>query len=140
MSRAASLKSPWQIAIDPMLGLVSAALLLIGLVMVASSSVAIADRDLGSPHYYLNRQLVFLLLGLAGATIALITPTRAWERLSVVALVFALVLLAVICPPNVVNDRPLVAQDVDEPRPLEHEDYDEIVSQNLQPHFFSHMH
>lgn len=101
MSRAASVKSPWQIAIDPMLGLVSMALLLIGLVMVASSSIAIADRDLGTPFYYLNRQLVFLLVGLGGAVIALITPTRAWERLSVVGLAIAIILLVVVLLPGV---------------------------------------
>ncbi len=101
MSRAASVKSPWQIAIDPMLGVVAAALLLIGLIMVASSSVAIADRDLGSSFYYLNRQLVFLLFGLAGGIVALITPTRAWERLSVVSLVVAIVLLIVVLLPGV---------------------------------------
>ncbi|MDH3646373.1 MAG: putative lipid II flippase FtsW [Gammaproteobacteria bacterium] len=101
MSRSASMRPFWRITIDPLLGTVSAALLLIGLVMVASSSIAIADRDLGSPYYYLNRQLVFLLIGVAGSAITLMTPTRVWERLSVVALVLALILLITVLLPGV---------------------------------------
>ncbi|MBT8130659.1 MAG: putative lipid II flippase FtsW [Gammaproteobacteria bacterium] len=84
-----------------MLATVSATLILIGLVMVASSSIAIADRDIGSSYYYLNRQLVFLLIGLACGLVALMTPTRVWERFSLVALVFALILLAVVLLPGV---------------------------------------
>ena len=90
-----------RIRVDPMLALLGALLLLTGLIMVASSSVALADRELGVPFHYLNRQLVFLAFGMAGAAIALAMPTRVWERMSIVALVFALVLLAVVLLPGV---------------------------------------
>ena len=83
MSRVAPVKSPWRIAVDPMLSGVTFSLLLIGLVMVASSSVAIADRDLATPFYYLNRQLILLLVGLAAAAVTLLTPMRMWEKSSV---------------------------------------------------------
>ena len=42
---------------DPVLVLVVAALLLVGLVMVTSASIAIAEREFGNPFYYLERQL-----------------------------------------------------------------------------------
>ncbi len=94
-------RAPWRLRVDPVLAVLGALLLLTGLVMVASSSVALADRELGAPFHYLNRQLVFLALGTAGAAVALLTPTRVWERLSIAALVVALLLLAVVLLPGV---------------------------------------
>ncbi|MDH3589744.1 MAG: putative lipid II flippase FtsW [Gammaproteobacteria bacterium] len=101
MSRAAPIKSPWRIAVDPLLSGVTMTLLLIGLVMVASSSVAIADRDLAMPSYYLNRQLILLLVGLAAGAVALYTPTRLWEKFSVVLPLIALLLLVLVLLPGV---------------------------------------
>ena len=51
------------------LSLVLAALMLasLGVVMVASSSIAVADGQHVGPFYYLMRHLVFLALGLAAA-------------------------------------------------------------------------
>ncbi len=95
------IRAPWRLRVDPVLAVLGALLLLTGLVMVASSSVALADRELGAPFHYLNRQLVFLALGTAGAAVALLTPTRVWERLSIAALVVALLLLAVVLLPGV---------------------------------------
>jgi len=40
-------------------------LLGIGLVMVASSSIEIADRATGDPLYYFKRQFVFALMGIS---------------------------------------------------------------------------
>ena len=45
----------------------TASLLLVGLIMVTSASMSIAAKDLGDPFYFLERQLVFGLVGvLAG--------------------------------------------------------------------------
>lgn len=91
----------WRIELDPVLSTVTVALALVGLVMVASSSIAIADRQLGEPFHYLYRQLTYLGIGTAGALAVLLTPTRAWERLSVVALFAALALLIIVLLPGV---------------------------------------
>ncbi|MDB5812442.1 MAG: ftsW [Betaproteobacteria bacterium] len=59
------------------------ALLALGLVMVYSSSIAIAEasRMTGQqPMYYLMRHSVFLALSLGMATIAFQLPTRAWQK------------------------------------------------------------
>ena len=43
----------------------TAALLLIGLIMVTSASMSIAAKDLGNPFYFLERQLAFGAVGVA---------------------------------------------------------------------------
>jgi cell division protein FtsW len=48
------------------LGLV-AALLLIGLIMVTSASMSIAARNMGDPFYFLERQFIFTMAGVAFA-------------------------------------------------------------------------
>ncbi len=42
---------------------VAGLILVIGLVMVASASISLADKTTGSPFYYLTRQLIFLAVG-----------------------------------------------------------------------------
>ena len=44
---------------DPITLGLTAALLLVGLVMVTSASMSIAAKDLGDPFYFLERQFVF---------------------------------------------------------------------------------
>ena len=78
---------------------VTGALLFVGLVMVASASMSLAERDFGSPLYFFWRQVSAVAAGLVGAWFALKVPTRLWERLGLVlvAVSFAL-LIAVFIP------------------------------------------
>ncbi|NND59555.1 MAG: putative lipid II flippase FtsW, partial [Gammaproteobacteria bacterium] len=101
MTAARFQRSPWRIQFDPVLATVTLILVATGLVMVASSSIAIADRNLGEPLFYLQRQFVFLAVGCAGAIVVLMTPTRVWESSSMLALFAALVLLALVLVPGV---------------------------------------
>ena len=56
-------------------------LLGIGLVMVASSSIEIADRATGDPLYYFKRQFIFALMGIsAGFALTKIRLTH-WKTL-----------------------------------------------------------
>ena len=82
------------------LGLCSA-LLLIGLVMVTSASMSIAARDLGSPFFYLERQLVFGLIGVGFAWIITRVPTEVWDKYSLALLMFALGLLLLVLIPGI---------------------------------------
>lgn len=86
-------------AVDIRLALVTGALLLVGLVMVASASMSLAERDFGSPLYFFWRQMSAVTMGLGGAWLALRIPTQTWERLGLVlvAASFAL-LIAVFIP------------------------------------------
>src|SRR5690606_34575428 len=71
------------------------ALLSIGLVMVASSSIAFAAANPAylDGWYFVKRHLVFLLMSAAAATVILVTPVQTWQRLAPVLLTLALLLL-----------------------------------------------
>ncbi|HFC52996.1 MAG TPA: putative lipid II flippase FtsW [Gammaproteobacteria bacterium] len=72
------------------------ALLGLGLVMVGSSSIGIADRDFGMPLYYAVRQGVFVLVGLALALLVLRIPLTVWERAGPFLLLSGYVLLGLV--------------------------------------------
>jgi cell division protein FtsW len=85
--------------LDPVvIGLV-AALLLLGLVMVTSASVTLAARD-GDPFYFVERQLLFALVGVGCAALALRIPTELWERSSHVLLAVSIVMLVLVLLPG----------------------------------------
>ena len=86
---------------DPVtLGLVMA-LLLVGLVMVTSASMSIADRDLHDPFYFLERQFVFTIAGLALAWLTSRVPVELWDKYSLLLLVFGLSLLVLVLIPGI---------------------------------------
>ena len=96
LSYARSTGRPRRLALDPwVLGPV-AALLLIGLVMVASASIGVSDRELGAPFFYFQRQLMFVGLGLGAAAFAVMIPTAVWEKYSMVLLAIAFALLCLV--------------------------------------------
>lgn len=78
-----------------------AALLMTGLVMVASSSIVIADRELQSPFYYLVRQGAYAGLGLMGLLVMLAFPLRFWVRSGYLLLALALILLLAVLLPGI---------------------------------------
>lgn len=75
-------------------------LLGIGLVMVASSSIEIADRATGDPLYYFKRQFIFALMGIsAGFALTKIRLTH-WENSGMAILLFMVVLLLLVLIPG----------------------------------------
>ena len=58
-----------RLAIDPVIVAATLGLVLLGLVMVTSSSVTIAERQAGDPFMYLDRQLLSAVLGLIAAAV-----------------------------------------------------------------------
>lgn len=101
LSYARSTGRPRRFALDPWVIGPVAALLLIGLVMVASASIGVSDREMGAPFYYFQRQLMFVCLGLVAATIAMAIPTAVWEKYSMVLLGTGIVLLIVVLIPGI---------------------------------------
>ena len=80
------------------------ALLALGLVMVYSSSIAIAEasRMTGQqPMYYLMRHGVFLALSICLATIAFQLPTRVWQQAAPYLFLFGAGLLVLVLLPGV---------------------------------------
>lgn len=84
---------------DPWLLLAVCALVCIGIVMVASSSIAVADAEGLGPFHYLRRHLVYLGLGTVAAVVAARTELRLLERFSGVLIGLGMLsLLAVFVP------------------------------------------
>jgi cell division protein FtsW len=100
MTYARSSGRPRRLALDPWLMAPVLALLLIGLVMVASASIGISERELDEPFFYFQRQLFFVLVGLAAAVIGVSVPTRVWEQQSIWLLVGAFLLLILVLMPG----------------------------------------
>jgi cell division protein FtsW len=78
----------------------TAALLLVGIVMVTSASMSIAAKDFADPFYFLERQFIFAMAGLGLAWCMTRFPTELWHRYSLVLLVAALLLLVLVLIPG----------------------------------------
>ncbi len=64
---------------DPVLLSVVGILLAIGLLMVASASIALGDRQHGNAFYFFERQILAAVMGLAAAWCMAKIPTRVWQ-------------------------------------------------------------
>jgi len=87
--------------IDYLLVACTLALAMLGLVMVASASITLADRDLGQPFYYAIRQAIYIGCGLLAATALFRVPLQWLERNGMTLLLFAFVLLLLVLVPGV---------------------------------------
>lgn len=87
--------------LDPVLTIAFISLLTIGLVMVASSSISIADRNFSNPFYYFQRQLVFVVMGLFAAFFVFKIRLVQWEKSGQSLLLFALFLLVLVLIPGI---------------------------------------
>lgn len=81
--------------------IVACSLLGLGLVMVASSSMAIANANFQSPFYYVIRQAVFLLIGGVGAVVLSRIPLSLIASLARPLLLLAFVMLALLFIPGI---------------------------------------
>jgi cell division protein FtsW len=101
MSYARSTGQPRRFLFDSWVVGAVAALLLIGLVMVASASIGVSDHESGNPFFYFERQLMFVAVGLVAALVAMAIPTSVWEKHSMVLLVAGLALLVLVLVPGI---------------------------------------
>ena len=76
-------------------------LLLLGLMMVASSSIMISTKLYHHPFHFLWHQVCYLLLGGLAALVVMRTDTSLWEKYSVPLLILCLLLLLVVLIPGV---------------------------------------
>ena len=86
---------------DLALVLVVAALLAIGLVMVASASTSIAERAFGDPLHYFRRQSMHAAVAVAALVLAVRLPVRLWVRSGPVLMIVATALLVLVLIPGV---------------------------------------
>ena len=82
-------------------------LLLTGMVMVYSSSIAVAEagRFTGNnPAYYLIRHSIFMVIGIVVAGLAFQVPIALWQKAAPWLFLFGLVLLVVVLIPGIGRD------------------------------------
>ncbi len=89
--------------IDTSLLLVSLALVLLGVVMVYSASISLADspRYNVTPTHFLTRHLFALLVAFTAAVAVFSVSMTSWQKLAPLAFVLALLLLIVVLLPGV---------------------------------------
>jgi len=90
-----------RLAIDPVIVATTLALLLVGLVMVTSASITMAERQAGDAFAYLDRQLLSAMLGLGCAALMLVVPMSLWERSAPLLLAGAFFLLVIVLVPGI---------------------------------------
>lgn len=79
-------------------------LLGIGLVMVYSSSIALAEADRATGHqstYYLIRHSIYLVISLAAAAITFQIPTQMWQKLAPYLFLIGMATLALVLIPGI---------------------------------------
>jgi cell division protein FtsW len=82
--------------IDSWLLIVVLALLCIGIVMVYSASSFIAARYYGDASYYLQRELMWVVLGIIAMLVTMRVDYRRWRRFSLVGMLIILPLLVLV--------------------------------------------
>ena len=95
----ARLRTP--LKLDPVLMAISLTLLLGGLVVLASASIAVADNATDDPFFYVERQVVAVILGLAAGGFCLFVPMSVWRAVGPLALFAGLLLLFLVLVPGI---------------------------------------
>lgn len=78
-----------------------AALSVLGLIMVASASISLAERNLGSPFHYLQRQALYLGMGYALGWMVLNIRLSFWRQCSGIGLLGSMLLLVLVLVPMI---------------------------------------
>jgi cell division protein FtsW len=76
-------------------------ILTIGLIMVASASISLADKTTGSPFYFLTRQLIFAAAGTGAGVMMYLLPLAWWQRSGYLLLMLAFALLMMVLVPGI---------------------------------------
>lgn len=76
-------------------------LIIIGLMMVASSSVMISTKYYHQPFHFLIRQFIYLSAGFAVALIIMRIDTSFWEKFSMPLLLICIVMLLIVLIPGI---------------------------------------
>jgi cell division protein FtsW len=90
-----------RLALDPVILVTVAGLLLAGLVMVSSASLSVAESQNANLYFHFERQFFSVLLGCAIAAAVLVVPIGAWQRFAPSLLVASLALLVLVLIPGI---------------------------------------
>jgi cell division protein FtsW len=100
-ARMVGIHGPRLPRVDYWLLLTALALTALGLVMVASASITLADRELGHPFHYTIRQAVYIACGLLAGAVLFRVRLRLLERMGVTLLLAAFLMLLLVLVPGV---------------------------------------
>ncbi|MCG8670179.1 MAG: putative lipid II flippase FtsW [Pseudomonadales bacterium] len=81
--------------------LIACALASVGLVMVASASIDVADIRYGNPFYFTQRHAIYLMMAGIAAMLAYQVHMKVWQRSGAALLVFAYILLVLVLVPGI---------------------------------------
>src|SRR4051812_30367009 len=100
LSYARSGRNGGAVHIDTVTIAIVLSIALLGLVMVTSASVSIASKETGQTFFYLERQLLLMLIGGGCAMLLFCIPTLLLEKISVALLIAAIAMLALLFVPG----------------------------------------
>jgi len=86
-------------ALDAITIILVLSIVLLGLIMVTSASITVAGRD-GDPFFYLERQLLLLLVGVVLAAVTFSIPSQRLEQCALPLLLIAGFMLFVVLVPG----------------------------------------
>lgn len=89
------------LAIDPLLGLLGLALILVGLIAISSASIEYGDWHYGNPWHHTQRHLVYILAATVAGVITYRIPVGFWEQTGWAWLLVALALLVLVLVPGI---------------------------------------
>ncbi len=95
----ANFQPTWQRYVDRGLLLSVTLLIGLGLVMMMSASIAVAEKNYGNIYFFFNRQLIFLVFGLIVAYFVYRIKTSFWQRFGAKLLPIVLLLLVAVLLP-----------------------------------------
>ena len=87
--------------IDPVLAVITLALLVFGSIMVGSASMEIGLRNYGNPFHLVAIHHIYIFLGLLSFVFVLGLPMIFWERMGWVFLIISLFLLTAVLVPGI---------------------------------------
>ena len=96
-----SLSAQFDSRLDPVLSGISGALVLVGLVAIASASVGYGEWHFNNPWHHTIRHSVYLTLAVCLGGVAYRVPVEVWQKTSGLWLLLALALLMLVLVPGV---------------------------------------
>lgn len=87
--------------LDRSLVFATAALLIMGLIMVGSASISIAAAKLDQPLFYFIRQVIFAVIGVGIAFYITTIPLSVWRKLAPVLLTVGVLMLVLVLIPGI---------------------------------------
>ncbi len=93
--------SQFECVFDAVLLLSALTILSLGLIMVASTSISIADKTTAQPFYYFIRQSIFAVIGIISGLIVFKIPLSLWMKVGPSLVVVSVLLLLMLFLPGV---------------------------------------